>query len=65
MSPGNFGVFQLLKEVTFRRILVFCSSRKWGHLESALGLLMSCDWLVGLVRKVIQSLHALRIGLAP
>jgi hypothetical protein len=23
MSPGNQGVFQLLKEVTFRRILVF------------------------------------------
>jgi len=31
MSPGNQGVFQLLKEVIFRIILAFCSSRKWGH----------------------------------
>ncbi len=31
MSPGNQGVFQLLKEVTFRRILTFYSSEKWGH----------------------------------
>jgi hypothetical protein len=30
MSPENCGVFQLLKEVTFRRILTFCSSQKWG-----------------------------------
>jgi len=33
MSPENQGVFQLLKEVNFRRILAFCSSRKWGHFE--------------------------------
>jgi hypothetical protein len=26
MSPGNLGVLQLLTEVTFRRILAFCSS---------------------------------------
>jgi len=32
MSPGNQGVFQLLKEVTFRRILVFYDERKWGIL---------------------------------
>ncbi len=31
MSPENCGVFQFLKEVTFRRILTFCSSREWGH----------------------------------
>jgi hypothetical protein len=31
MSPENQGVFQLLKEVTFWRILKFCNSRKWGH----------------------------------
>jgi len=31
MSPGNQGVFQLLKEVTFRRILVFYGPRKWDH----------------------------------
>jgi len=31
MSPENQGVFQLLKEVTFRRILAFYNSRKWGH----------------------------------
>ncbi len=44
MSPGNQGVFQLLKEVTFRRILTFCSSWE-GCLSCA------TDWLVGLVRK--------------
>jgi len=32
ISPENQGVFQLLKNVTFRRILAFCNSRKWGHL---------------------------------
>ncbi len=31
MSPGNQGVFQLIKKVTFRRILVFYDARKWGH----------------------------------
>jgi len=31
MSPGNQGVFQLLKEVIFRRILVFYNALKWGH----------------------------------
>jgi len=31
MSPENQGVFQLLKEVAFRRILGFYSSRKWNH----------------------------------
>jgi len=31
MSPGNQGVFQPLKEVTFRRILAFHGSRKWGY----------------------------------
>jgi len=32
MSLENQGVFQLLKEVTFRRILVFYVARKWGRL---------------------------------
>jgi len=27
-SPGNQGVFQLLKEVSFRRIPAFCSAWK-------------------------------------
>ncbi len=31
MSPDNQGVFQLKKEVTFRRPLTFYCSRKWGH----------------------------------
>jgi len=31
MSPENQVVFKLLKEVTFRRILVICSSRKWDY----------------------------------
>ena len=34
MSPENQGVFQLLKEVTFRRILAFYISRKWDHYTS-------------------------------
>ena len=29
MSPGNQGVFQLLDEVAFRRVLVFYNSQKW------------------------------------
>jgi len=32
MSPGNQGVFQLLKEVTFRGILAFYSSKNGGIL---------------------------------
>jgi len=31
MSPGNQGVFKLLKEVTFRGIVGFYNSRNWGH----------------------------------
>jgi len=36
MSPRNQGVFQLLKEVTLRRILAFCSSRKWDYFKPTL-----------------------------
>jgi len=43
MSPGNQGVFQLLKEVTFRRILA--SFQLVGRVT------FLCDELVGLVRK--------------
>ena len=32
MSPGNQGVLQLMKEVTFRGILISCNSRNWGRL---------------------------------
>ena len=39
MSLENQDVFQLLKEVTFRRILVFYTSRKWGHLCISVSLL--------------------------
>ena len=46
MSPENQGVFQLLKEVTFRRILAFYSSRTWGHFE-ALCPRLSVLWLAG------------------
>jgi hypothetical protein len=31
MSPGNQGVFQFMKEVTFQRIMAFYNLRKWGH----------------------------------
>gem|GEM_PF-5471640 len=46
MSLENQGVFQLLKEVAFRRILAFYSSRKWGYfwgINARLGAL----WLAG------------------
>jgi hypothetical protein len=39
MSLGPNGVFQVMKKVTFQRILIFWSSRKWGcffgHLYAA------------------------------
>ncbi len=31
MSPENCGVFQLLREVIFRRILAFCNAQKWNN----------------------------------
>ena len=43
MSPENCGVFQLLKEVTFRGILAFYSSKNGGILGgifSQLGALL-------------------------
>jgi hypothetical protein len=44
MSPGNQGVFQLLKEVAFRRILGFYSSRKWNH-SGGTSVRLSVLWL--------------------
>ncbi len=44
MSPGNQGVFQPLKEVTFREILTFYNSRKWGHFSGVLSLFHSFGW---------------------
>ncbi len=37
MSLENQGVFQVLKEVIFRRILAFYNSRKWGYFGASLG----------------------------
>jgi len=37
MSPGNQGVFQLLKEVTFRRILAFFTANEDGAILEVLG----------------------------
>jgi len=37
ISPENQDVFQLLKEITFRKILAFYSSRKWGHFGGICG----------------------------
>ncbi len=31
MSPGNKGVFQLMKKVAFRGILTFHDPRKWDN----------------------------------
>jgi hypothetical protein len=33
LSPGLSGVSQIMKEVTFLRILAFISSRKWGRVS--------------------------------
>ena len=46
----NRGVFQLVKKVTFRRILAFCSSRKRSHFGITCGsaqcaLVGWWDWL--------------------
>ena len=46
MSPENQSVFQLLKEVAFRRIMVFYNTRKWwyfGGIRVRPGVL----WLAG------------------
>jgi hypothetical protein len=56
MSLGNQGVFQLLKDVTFRRVLVFYNSRKWGHFGAVHARLSVPDWLVGLVRELLTYL---------
>ena len=36
MSLGNQGVFQLLKEVTFRRILAFLTAQENGDISGFL-----------------------------
>jgi len=41
MSLENQGVFQFLKDVTFRGILAFYSSREWGHFGDDLSLFCS------------------------
>ena len=43
MSLENCGVFQRMKEVTFRGILVFYNARKWGYLGGAEARLVNCD----------------------
>ena len=53
MSPENQGVFQLMKEVTFRGILVFYNLRKWGYFEGAWAVAQCASgWLVGLVQEI-------------
>jgi hypothetical protein len=49
MSPENYGVFQLMKEVTFRRIFGILQLTKMGPFwgASVRGSVRS-DWLVGL-----------------
>jgi len=42
MSPCNQGVFQLLKEVTFRGILVFCNSLRHQQFHQALTAFFLC-----------------------
>jgi len=49
MSPGNQGVFQLLKEVTFRRILAFFSLWEgyfsWKMLTTEFIMLSPCFFI--------------------
>ncbi len=55
MSPGNQGVFQLMKEVTFQRILTFCNSEKWGRFGGdECAARCASGWLVGLVREISE-----------
>ena len=51
MSLENQGFFQLLKEVTFRRILVFYNSRKWGRFRGICTWSDASGWLIGLVQR--------------
>jgi hypothetical protein len=46
MSLENQDVFQFLKEVAFRRILAFCSSRKWGYFLAALSLFLKFPFAI-------------------
>ncbi len=55
MSPENYGVFQVLKEVNFQRILAFYNSQKWGHFGGVCS--RRSGWLVGLVRDISASLR--------
>ena len=45
MSPGNQGVFQLMKEVTFRRILAFCIAYSDSRLQEA-GLIKKLKYIL-------------------
>ena len=42
--------------MSFRRILTFCSSRKWGHLAVLRSRLVRSDWLVGLAQNLPTNL---------
>jgi len=57
MSPENQGVFQLLKEVAYRRIVAFFAARENGAvLAASLRGSVRSDWLVGLVQKLLTIL---------
>ncbi len=51
MSPGNQGVFQFLKELTFRRIMTF-----WSSWEGCLLCLIGWwDWFEKFLYRAIHS----------
>jgi hypothetical protein len=58
MSPGNQGVFQLLKEVTFRRILVFSTCEKGANLGVIPVQPIHYDLLVELFQKLLTIWHS-------
>ncbi len=74
MSLGNWGVFQLLKRVTFRRILAFDGSIKLGCFSGAFSIFCSfcfgsnmrhnTDWVLAMRRpEVTEHIAANEIGM--
>ncbi len=57
MSPEYQGVFQLLKEVTFRRILAFYCSRKWDYFPHSSWSLRSAAFRVQCVETIVNEVQ--------
>jgi hypothetical protein len=54
MSRGKCGVFQLMEEVTFRRIPAFFTAReKWGRFGNALSPFLLLDFILHQLNVII------------